>query len=153
MSFSEKLKKFISPILVRYTVVGTAATAVNYAAYWFFSVLFSVNQTQNWLAQIGTVWAANHLAWFISTGVAYLGNRLFVFRDKSGGFRLFRQIVSFFFWRWLSCAGETLLLNLMVTGVGLEDKRAKIVAIIFSTVINYFTTRYITFHQRKKPQK
>ncbi|KRM91929.1 GtrA family protein [Liquorilactobacillus cacaonum] len=125
----EKYKQVIA-----YLFWGGATTVINIG-------IFEIWNMQGLNYQVGNV-----LAWFVSVLVAYISNKLWVFKTPLGNFNeALKESSSFFFYRSL-----TLLMDIVITWIGISilGWNSLIVKIIDNVIVilaNYFFSKWYIF--------
>ncbi|MDN7145510.1 GtrA family protein [Liquorilactobacillus mali] len=125
----EKYKQVIA-----YLFWGGTTTVVNIG-------IFELWHLQGLNYQIGNV-----IAWFVSVLVAYISNKLWVFKTPFGSFKdVSRESSSFFFYRSI-----TLLMDIVITWVGISllgwnSLLVKIIDNVIVVVANYFFSKWYIF--------
>lgn len=109
----------------RYLIVGGCTTAINYVLY------FALNAYGLYY-----VWS-NVLAWIGAVAFSYFANGAWVYRATSR--RSLREAAAFVASRLFSLGLETVLLLLMVQGLGFGQNLSKILVAVVVVVVNYLT--------------
>ena len=134
----EMLNKYKEIIL--YLIFGVLTTVVNFIVYIIFAWLISFNET-----------ISNTIAWFISVLFAYITNKIWVFKVKNKRTRtICYEIISFFGCRAVSGALDIGLFYIMVERIGINDVLTKCIIAILVIVLNYVTSKLITFKTNKE---
>ncbi len=134
------LKKLYSAIrnradLIIYLVFGALTTAVNYLVYFPLYNYFRVD---------GTV--SNCIAWAASVVFAFLTNKPFVFKSHDWKAKtVSAEFCRFISARLISGAGETLLIFITVTIMGINGNVVKIAVSVLVVVFNYFASKMVVF--------
>ena len=120
--------------LVRYGIAGVLNTLVGYLTFWVGLQVFNFSPL-----------IANTLGYAAGLGVAYLLNRIFVFRSAAGGKTSMLRFALAFATAFLINQGVLLLLLRIP---GLEAEIAQIPAMITYTVVFFLMNKYFVFKQK-----
>lgn len=123
--------------IINYLIVGVLTTIVSLATY-YACVLTFLNPDNAFELQV-----ANVISWVCAVAFAYVTNRIFVFKSKSKNF--VKEISSFVSARVLTLFSDMLIMFLMVTIMGANDKVAKLVVQVVVTVLNYVFSKLFVF--------
>lgn len=126
--------------IINYVIVGVLTTVVSLLTY-YVCVLTFLDPNNGIELQI-----ANVISWICAVAFAYVTNRVFVFKSKSKNYA--KEISSFVGSRLLTLLSDMLIMFLMVTVMGFNDKIAKLVVQVVVTVLNYVLSKIFVF---KKP--
>jgi len=128
--------------LVRYTVVGALTTGVNYLMMWLFFRVFGV-----WYD------LSNALAIILSVVFAYFTNRTFVFRSRTKGKAMLREIAAFFASRTATMLLEWGSLFLIHTIIGVDAEKwgmiTKLGINVVIIVLNFVLSQLFVFKRKK----
>lgn len=127
--------------IISYLVVGFLTTLVSLLVY-YICVLTFLDPNVALELQI-----ANVISWICSVIFAYVTNRIFVFKSKSKN--IFKEISTFVSSRVLTLVLDMLMMYLMVTCIGLNDKICKIFVQIVVIVLNYVFSKLFVFKTSK----
>lgn len=99
-----------------------------------------------WISDWGAIglWVANIAARIVSASVNYFINRNLVFKSKNNAVK---SALQYFVLAVAVLAGNTLLLNLLVTVLGINRYIAKICTEIFFFFLNWFIQRFCIFRK------
>ena len=126
--------------MFNYLLFGVLTTAVNIVSFWLLDSGLELDY------KISTV-----ISWIVSVIFAFVTNKLYVFNSKSMDTRsVFKELLSFVFFRWLSLIIDLLTMIVLVEFLKLDSLFAKIVANIFVVVFNYFASKYVIFKPSKE---
>ncbi len=129
--------------LVSYVFFGVLTTGVDFGVYTILSKLFSVDPT-----------VSNIIAWLCAVIFAFVTNKLYVFRARSGGAgRLFYEFYTFFAARAVTGIIYTAGFNIMVSQLGVNDYLSKIFLSVFNIVANYVFSKLVTFKKGSNGKK
>ena len=132
------LGKYLSREVVSYLVFGFVTTVVSFAA---FVILV--------YADAGIV-AANTVSNVIAVLLAFVTNKLFVFRSKDMSFIcILKELVKFCSWRVLMFVAETLLLVLLVDVLGFDSLVMKVCTVTLVIISNYCFSKWFVFKGEK----
>lgn len=129
---------------VRFTVVGTLGTAVQYGIYYFFLWLFETYfpDTKGYVA------IAFNLAFFLEMIANYIMQIIYVFQTRVG----VKTISGFAVGRLLNWGIQNgLLWLLMLPAIGLNADMAGIGSILIAGVVNFFVVRL--FFKKKQTEE
>ena len=119
----------------KYLLFGVLTTIVNILAYSFLVINLKSDY------KLATV-----IAWILSVLFAFFTNKVFVFNSKGLSLNLvFKEMFSFFSFRVFSLFIDIAIMFLLIQVFHTNQIIAKIIANIFVVIINYFTSKYITF--------
>lgn len=121
--------------ILLYLTFGMATTLVNIVAYALCTKILSIN----W--QI-----SNIVAWILAVLFAYITNRKYVFESKNSN--IFGEIVSFFWFRFLSFILDMGFMYLLVDMIKMDDIVAKIIVQIIVIVMNYVFSKLFIFKKK-----
>lgn len=139
MKSIEKLYREYQEI-INYVIVGVLTTVVSLLTY-YVCVLTFLDPNNGVELQV-----ANVISWICAVAFAYVTNRVFVFKSNSKNYA--KEISSFVGSRVLTLLSDMLIMFLMVTVMGFNDKIAKLVVQVVVTVLNYVLSKIFVF---KKP--
>lgn len=127
--------------LINYLIVGVLTTIVSLATYFICTNTFLDPGIAIEL-QI-----ANILSWILAVSFAYITNRIFVFNSKNNN--IFKEIISFTSSRVLTLIIDMLIMFIMVTTFGINDKISKLVCQVVVTILNYVFSKLFVFKNNK----
>jgi putative flippase GtrA len=134
---------------VAYLFFGALTTVVSIASFALLSRLFQAMMTPG-----AALNAANFLSLIISVAFAYVTNRRFVFRSRSRGKAVLSEMATFFAGRTFTVVLDMVLMNLLVTGLGLWDLGAKTLVTVVVIILNYvIAKRWVFKKQEDKPEQ
>ncbi len=134
MSIKKLIKSKLSREFILYALFGIGTTAVDYA------VSFLLYRTEL------NIHIANIFAWVAAVVFAYITNKIFVFRSKTGRRdALVLEIVEFFGGRLLTLALQELIVVLLYDILGINQYIVKVVASVIVIIINYIICRIVVF--------
>lgn len=119
--------------VIMYLIFGVLTTLVNIITYYISTKIFLINY------QI-----SNIIAWIISVTFAFITNKLYVFESKTND-RILKEVISFYSLRLFSLVIDIFTMYIMVSLLSVDDLIAKIIANVIVIVINYITSKLITF--------
>ena len=123
---------------INYLIFGVLTTAVNILVYALFVHIFHIDYK-----------VATTVAWIISVIFAFFTNKLYVFNSKDLSInRILKELVNFGFFRVLSLLVDLLIMFLLIDLFMINDIVAKITANIVVIVLNYVTSKYLTFRNK-----
>ena len=121
--------------VIMYLIFGVLTTLVNIITYYISTKIFLIDY------QI-----SNIIAWIISVTFAFITNKLYVFESKTND-KILKEIISFYSLRLFSLGIDIFTMYIMVSILSIDDLIAKVVANIIVIVINYITSKLITFRK------
>ena len=120
---------------INYLIFGVLTTVVNILIYALFVHIFHIDYK-----------VATTAAWIVSVIFAFFTNKLYVFNSKDLSINLIlKELVNFGFFRVLSLLVDLLIMFLLIDLFMTNDIVAKITANIAVIVLNYVTSKYLTF--------
>jgi len=134
-----KLKKIYSKYkeIYNYLIVGGLTTLVSLIVY-YICVLTIFNPNNAIELQI-----SNLFSWILSVLFAYFTNRVFVFKSKEKNLK--KEATNFIGSRVLTLLLDMVVMFLLVTMLGFNDKLGKIISQIFVIVGNYIISKLFVF--------
>lgn len=143
------VKKLLNKETINYLIFGVLTTIVSYGVYIIAMWIWGVSEGDpnfELAFNVSTI-----ISWILAVAFAYITNKLYVFESKS--FKLgvlVKEILAFVGARLFSLVCEVIWMNVVVTGLGMNDKLAKILANVFVIIINYFFSKFFIFKKDKK---
>lgn len=123
--------------LLLYGIVGLGTTVINFGSYYILTNLWGVHYLQ-----------ADIAAWILGFVFAFSANKTLVFGSRSWSPKLLlKEIWLFFLSRAATGVLDVGLLYLLVDCAGMNHLWAKIFDIGITTIINYFTGKFIFKNQ------
>lgn len=126
--------------IIKFSASSLTGFVTDYALYTLLSLL-----TLNMPGSAGLVFS-NIVARVVSASLNFTLNRIFVFRSK-GSF--WKAAIQYFALAACILAGNTLVLNFLVTGLGLNRYLAKIFTEITFFTLSYLAQHFIIFRKRE----
>lgn len=123
--------------ITNYLVVGVLTTVVSLATY-YICVLTFLNPENALQLQI-----ANIISWGCAVLFAYVTNKIFVF--KSNNKNIIKEFASFVSARVLTLVIDMLIMFVMVTAMGINDKISKLIVQVVITILNYVFSKLFVF--------
>ena len=137
---------------IAYLFFGGVTTAVNVAAYALLHVMMGVHSD-----------IANAIAWVVSVLVAYVTNRIWVFRSHTRGRDMLRELMSFIAGRVLTGLMDQGIMHLATQVVGprlipeagrkLWDMGVKLASNVLVIILNYVFSKVFIFKRDRTEQK
>lgn len=94
--------------------------------------------------------AANVFSWICAVTFAYITNRIWVFSDKAHDTPgIVKECAAFFAGRLFTLVLETILLELAISKIGMNDMVAKVIVQIVTIVLNYVISKLFVFKKQK----
>lgn len=129
------IKKYAE--ILRYLIVGGLTTVVSLSTY-YACVLTICDPQVAWQLQVGNV-----VSWVAAVTFAYVVSRKFVFEHVREDWK--SEAVAFYSARVATLLLDMLIMFLMVTVMGANDKIAKLVVQVVVTVLNYVLSKFLVF--------
>jgi len=126
--------------IVRYLIVGLLTTVVSLCVY-YTCVFTFLNPQIGWQLQ-----AANVISWIAAVTFAYAMSRKFVFQSEQKDW--VKEAGAFYSSRLVTLAMDMVIMFLMVTMCGFNDKIAKLVVQVVVTVANYVLSKVFVFSRK-----
>lgn len=124
--------------IVLYLIVGILTTIVSLGVY--YGCVFTFLNPENPLE----LQCANIISWVAAVTFAYFLNRKVVFKSSNKNY--VAEAAKFYSSRVITLIMDMVIMFLMVTMLGLNDKIAKIVVQVVVTVGNYVFSKWLVFH-------
>ncbi len=125
----------INKSTISYLIFGLLTTVVNIVTYAFLASFLNVDYK-----------LATTVAWILSILFAFITNKLFVFNSKEITFVLMvKELVNFVIFRLLSLLVDIIIMFIIIDLLLWNDLFAKVIANGVVVVMNYFTSKNITF--------
>lgn len=126
--------------VLAYLFWGGITTVIN---IYIFVILF---KDFHWHAQI-----SNIMAWIASVLVAYISNKLYVFKSSTKKAKeLFQEIIKFLCMRLVTLVLDIIIIQIGISTLHYNPILVKIIDNIFVIVSNYFFSKWIIFRSIKK---
>ena len=123
--------------IINYLIVGVLTTVVSLVTY-YICVLTIFNPEDALELQL-----ANIISWICAVLFAYITNKIFVFKSKNRN--IIKEISSFVGARVLTLILDMLIMFIMVTTLGINDKVSKLVVQVVVTILNYVFIKIFVF--------
>ena len=123
--------------IINYLIVGVLTTIVSLVTY-YICVLTVFNPEDALELQL-----ANIISWICAVLFAYITNKIFVFKSKNRN--IIKEISSFVGARILTLILDMLIMFVMVTTLGMNDKISKLVVQVVVTILNYVFSKIFVF--------
>lgn len=134
-----KIKKIMGRYreLISYLIVGGLTTVVSLGTYYgcTLTVLDAAVPLQ--------LQAANVLSWIAAVTFAYFTNRKYVFESRNQ--HMLKEAGAFYASRLSTLLMDMVLMFLMVTILGWDDKIVKLIVQVVVTVANYVISKFFVF--------
>lgn len=125
--------------IIRYIVAGVLTTIVNYGIYIVLTIsLLDVHVYYE-------LQFANSISWIVAVVFAYAINHQWVFQSQS--VNRIKEFVVFMGTRLLTLLLDVLIMALLVTIILFNDRIAKLISIVITTVVNYLLGKWIVFKE------
>ena len=126
--------------IINYLIVGILTTLVSLTIY-YICVLTFLNPANALQLQI-----ANVISWICAVLFSYVANKIFVFMSRSKN--IIKEIVSFLSSRVLTLLIDMLIMFVMVTALGINDKISKLFVQVVVTILNYVFSKLFVFKKK-----
>lgn len=123
--------------IINYLIVGVLTTIVSLLTY-YICVITILDPNKAIELQI-----ANIISWVCAVLFAFVANKIFVFKSKNKN--LFKEFTSFVSARVLTLLLDMLIMFIMVTALGINDKISKLVVQVVVTILNYIFSKIFVF--------
>ena len=132
-----KVDRGLRSEVFRYTIAGILTTIVNYSIYAFLTWCLLDAQV------FFELQCANIVSWILAVFFAYVINHQWVFQSKSKD--IVKEFTGFLVTRFLTLLLDILIMSLLVSLMLMNDKIAKIISIIVTTIANYLLSKRVVF--------
>lgn len=126
--------------IINYLIVGVLTTVVSLVTYFICTSTF-LDPSVALELQI-----ANVISWIFAVAFAYITNRIFVFNSKNKN--ILKEILSFTSARVLTLLIDMLIMFVMVTTLGINDKISKLVCQVAVIILNYVFSKLFVFKKK-----
>ena len=123
--------------IIKYLIIGILTTVVSLFSYYVLTISLLDPDIPLEL-QI-----ANIISWTLAVTFAYFTNRILVF--KSSNKKKFKEAIKFYTSRIITLLLDMLIMYIMVSSLGINDRISKLVVQVIVTVINYILSKFIVF--------
>ena len=123
--------------IINYLIVGVLTTIVSLLTY-YICVVTILDPNKAIELQI-----ANIISWVCAVLFAFVANKVFVFKSKNKN--LFKEFTSFVSARVLTLLLDMLIMFIMVTALGINDKISKLTVQVVVTILNYVFSKVFVF--------
>ena len=128
--------------VISYLFFGVLTTAVDFVSYYILTRFLHLEEG-----------FSNVLAQFIAILFAYITNKLFVFEDKTDGFKsLIIQFGKFFSLRLVTLVLNSVMFIVMIDKLGINDIVTKVIVSVIVIILNYVFSKLIVFKGKEKQQ-
>ena len=134
------MKKINYRELISYGIVGFLTTVLSLGVYYLVTITF-LNPKNAIELQI-----ANIISWIAGVTFAYFTNRKYVFNSKEQNKT--KEASKFVLSRLITLGLDMLTMGIMVSGLSINDKIAKIVSQVIVIVGNYLISKFFVFKKR-----
>ena len=129
--------------IINYIISGGVTTVVSLITYYLCIYTF-LSPDNAFELQV-----ANIISWVAGLIIAYITNRLFVFKSKSKKKQRLKEITKFVSSRITTLLVDMLIMFLTVTLLHLNDKIMKIISNVVVIVLNYVLSKIFVFIKDK----
>lgn len=124
---------------VLYIIFGVCSTVVNIVVYYICAHPMGLSTT---LSAV--------IAWVFSVVFAYVTNKIFVFRSKTGSLSaLFKEITNFVAARLATGAMDLVIMFVFVDMMHVNDMLVKIASNVLVVILNYILSKLFVFKNKK----
>ncbi len=124
--------------VILYIFFGGLTTFVSIGTFALCNAVFSINEL-----------ISNIFSWVAAVTFAYVTNRIWVFRSKTTGNAVIKEIAAFYGGRITTLIIEEILLLVFVTCLGLNGLVIKTVAQVIVLILNYFISKILVFSEAR----
>ena len=126
--------------IINYLIVGILTTLVSLSTY-YICVLTFFDPKNALELQI-----TNIISWVCAVSFAYITNKVLVFKSRTNN--LIKEIISFVSARILTLILDMLIMFIMVTALGINDKVSKLFVQVIVTILNYVFSKLFVFRKK-----
>lgn len=135
----ELLKKYSE--IIRYLIIGVLTTVVSLGVYYILTLtIFDPKKAIE--LQI-----TNIISWIASVTFAYFTNRSFVFQQKQK--MSLKEAVNFYLSRLSTLGIDMIMMYILVTLLGFNDKIIKLIVQVVVIVLNYVFSKFFVFNKKE----
>ena len=135
----ELLKKYSE--IIRYLIIGVLTTMVSLGVYYILTLtIFDPKKAIE--LQI-----TNIISWISSVTFAYFTNRSFVFQQKQK--MSLKEAVNFYLSRLSTLGIDMIMMYILVTLLGFNDKIIKLIVQVVVIVLNYVFSKFFVFNKKE----
>lgn len=125
--------------IINYLIVGILTTLVSLLTY-YICVLMFFDPKNALELQI-----TNIISWVCAVSFAYITNKVLVFKSKNS---VIKEFISFVSARILTLILDMLIMFIMVTALGINDKVSKLFVQVIVTILNYVFSKLFVFRKK-----
>jgi len=141
----ELIKKYEE--IISYLFFGVLTTIVSLVTYYIFAKLLFNSGSQL------DIQISNVLSWICAVTFAYTTNRIFVFKSKSKGKEIIKEITGFFSARVFSLLVDMGSMFVLTYYIGMDDMIAKLILQVVVTILNYVLSKLFIFKKEKQHEE
>lgn len=135
----ELLKKYSE--IIRYLIIGVLTTMVSLGVYYILTLtIFDPEKAIE--LQI-----TNIISWIASVTFAYFTNRSFVFQQTQK--MSLKEAVNFYLSRLSTLGIDMIMMYILVTLLGFNDKIIKLIVQVVVIVLNYVFSKFFVFNKKE----
>jgi putative flippase GtrA len=135
------LKKIDIREVISYLIIGVLTTIVSLVSYYLLTT-YILNPDKPIELQI-----ANVLSWILSVTFAYFTNRKYVFRSNNKN--VLKEGMKFYSARLLTLFMDMLIMFVLVSLMGINDKIIKLLSQVVVVIANYVISKFMVFKKSK----
>lgn len=125
--------------VINYLIFGVLTTTVNLLSYFIFTNTFLAGKTSI------NIQMANILSWIIAALFAYVTNRKYVFKSKTHGEDLKKEVINFFSARVFTLIIDVVVMFIMFSVMHIDDIICKFAGQVVVITFNYFLSKLVIF--------
>lgn len=135
----ELLKKYSE--IIRYLIIGVLTTMVSLGVYYILTLTIFDPKKAIELQII------NIISWIASVTFAYFTNRSFVFQQTQK--MSLKEAVNFYLSRLSTLGIDMIMMYILVTLLGFNDKIIKLIVQVVVIVLNYVFSKFFVFNKKE----
>ena len=128
--------------MIAYLIVGVLTTVVSLAVYYI--LVFTFLDPNNFIQ----LQIANIISWIAGVIFAYFTNRKFVFQSKDPDMK--KEFLKFAAARLSTLVMDMVVMFVLVTWLGFNDKICKIISNVLVIIANYVFSKLFVFNKAEK---
>ncbi|MGI6260609.1 MAG: GtrA family protein [Acutalibacteraceae bacterium] len=137
----KKLHVFLNEETISYLFFGILTTVVNIVIHWILSEKCGINPM-----------VSNSIAWVGAVAFAYATNRRYVFKSRTTGAALWREIGLFLAARLLSLGVDEGGMALCLYVLHMDNMLSKVLMNVIVVILNYFASKWMIFGRKESRQ-
>ena len=137
----QRLHAVLNEETISYLFFGVLTTVVNIVIHWILSEKFGINPM-----------VSNSIAWIGAVAFAYATNRRYVFKSRTTGAALWREIGLFLAARLLSLGVDEGGMALCLYVFHMDNMLSKVLMNVVVVILNYFASKWMIFGKKESRQ-